>query len=114
MISKGGFLAYYRVSTGKQGKSGDRGARLTVKARAAGRAVLVARAQERASDLAATIKELQAAGCESLWAIAEGLEGRGIPAARGGKWSAVQVARLLDRAGLSRPFEPGVASAVGL
>jgi DNA invertase Pin-like site-specific DNA recombinase len=93
---------------------GDRGARLTVKARAAGRAVLMARAQERASDLAATIKELQAAGCESLRAIAEGLEGRGIPAARGGKWSAVQVARLLDRAGLSRPFEPGVANAVGL
>jgi DNA invertase Pin-like site-specific DNA recombinase len=93
---------------------GDRGARLTVKARAAGRAVLMARAQERASDLAATIKELQAAGCESLRAIAEGLEGRGIPAARGGKWSAVQVARLLDRAGLSRPFEPAVASAVGL
>ena len=93
---------------------GNRGARLTVKARAAGRAVLMARAQERASDLAATIKELQAAGFESLRAIAEGLEGRGIPAARGGKWSAVQVARLLDRAGLSRPFEPGVASAVGL
>jgi len=93
---------------------GDRGARLTVKARAAGRAVLMARAQERASDLAATIKELQAAGCESLRAIAEGLEGRGIPAARGGKWSAVQVARLLDRAGLSRPFEPAVASAAGL
>jgi DNA invertase Pin-like site-specific DNA recombinase len=93
---------------------GDRGARLTVKARAAGRAVLIARAQERASDLAATIKELQAAGCESLRAIAEGLEGRGIPAARGGKWSAVQVARLLDRAGLSRPFEPAVASAAGL
>jgi DNA invertase Pin-like site-specific DNA recombinase len=93
---------------------GDRGARLTAKARAAGRAVLMARAQERASDLAATIKELQAAGCESLRAIAEGLEGRGIPAARGGKWSAVQVARLLDRAGLSRPFEPAVASAVGL
>src|SRR5919201_780073 len=37
---------------------GDRGARLTAKARAAGRAVLMARAQERAS-----IKELQAAGC---------------------------------------------------
>jgi ABC-type uncharacterized transport system substrate-binding protein len=41
---------------------GDRGARLTVKARAAGRAVLMARAQERASDLAATIKELQELG----------------------------------------------------
>src|SRR5215472_8135339 len=92
---------------------GDRGARLTVKARAAGRAVLRARAQERASDLAATIKELQAAGCESLRAIAGGLEDRGIPAARGGKWSAVQVARLLGRAGLSRPFEHGVAGGLG-
>ena len=92
---------------------GDRGARLTAQARAAGRAVLQARAQERASDLAATIKELQAAGCESLRAIAEGLEDRGIPAARGGKWSAVQVARLLDRAGLNRPFETA-SVAVGL
>jgi hypothetical protein len=87
---------------------------LTVKARVAGRAVLVARAQERASDLAETIKELQAAGCESLRAIAEGLQDRGIPAARGGKWSAIQVVRLLDRAGLSRPFEPAVASAAVL
>jgi Recombinase len=45
-----------------------------------------------------TIKELQAAGCESLRAIAAGLEERGIPAARGGKWSAVQVSRLLEAA----------------
>jgi hypothetical protein len=50
-------------------------------------------------DLAPTIQELQAAGCESLRAIAPGLEERGIPAARGGKWSAVQVARLLEVAG---------------
>jgi len=28
-------------------------------------------------------------GCESLRAIAAGLEERGIPTARGGKWSAV-------------------------
>ena len=68
---------------------GDRGARLTAKARAAGRATLQERARSRAVDLAPTIKELQAAGCESLRAIAAGLEERGIPAARGGKWSAV-------------------------
>jgi hypothetical protein len=37
-----------------------------------------------------------AGGCESLRAIAAGLEERGIPAARGCKWSAVQVARLLE------------------
>ena len=79
---------------------------------AAGRAALQAKAQERAADLAATVKELEAAGAESLRAIAEGLEGRGIPAARGGKWSAVQVARLLDRAGLSRPFEASAGGGV--
>jgi hypothetical protein len=47
-------------------------------------------------------KELQATGCESLRAIAAGLEERGIPAARGGKWSAVQVSRLLEAAAARR------------
>jgi len=62
-----------------------------------------------------TVKELQAAGCESLRAIAAELEARGIPAARGGKWSAVQVSRLLARVNpstvqrISRPFD-GAAS----
>jgi DNA invertase Pin-like site-specific DNA recombinase len=90
---------------------GDRGARLTAKARAAGNAAQQARAQARASDLAETVKELQAAGCESLRAIAAELGARGIPAARGGKWSAVQVSRLLARVNpstvqrISRPFD---------
>src|SRR5438445_12497244 len=53
---------------------GDRGARLTAKARAAGRAAVQERVRNRAMDLAA--------GCESLRAIAAGLEERGIPAAR--------------------------------
>jgi DNA invertase Pin-like site-specific DNA recombinase len=90
---------------------GDRGARLTAKARAAGRAALQERARNRAAaDLTSTIKELQAAGRESLRAIAAGLEERGIPAARGGKWSAVQVARLLEDAGLQqRPFVEGAS-----
>jgi hypothetical protein len=42
-------------------------------------------ARAQSGDLAPTIKELQAGGCESLRAIAAGLEERGIPAARGGK-----------------------------
>jgi DNA invertase Pin-like site-specific DNA recombinase len=62
-----------------------------------------AKAEARAADLAPVVKELQAAGCESLRTIATGLDERGIPAAQGGKWSAVQVARLLEAAG--RPFE---------
>ena len=45
-----------------------------------------------------TIKELQAAGCESLRAIAAALNERGIPTARGGKWSSPQVLRVLEAA----------------
>jgi DNA invertase Pin-like site-specific DNA recombinase len=90
---------------------GDRGARLTAKARAAGRAALQAKARARAADLAPTIAELQADGADSLRAIAAGLEERGIPAARGGKWSAVQVARLMEAAG--RPFNGASANLVG-
>ena len=43
------------------------------------------KAARRAKSIAPVVKELQAAGCESLRAIAAGLDERGIPAARGGK-----------------------------
>jgi hypothetical protein len=50
------------------------------------------------SPTAPTIAEIQAAGATSLRAIAAALTDRGIPTARGrGEWSAVQVARVLDR-----------------
>jgi hypothetical protein len=62
-----------------------------------GRAAVQARARNRALDLAPIIQELQAAGCESLRAIAAGLEERGIPTPRGGSWSAVQVAHCWRR-----------------
>jgi len=87
---------------------GDRGARLTAKQRAAGRAALQAQARSRAQDLEPIIKELQATGAESLWAIAAGLDQRGVPAARGGTWSATQVARVLEIIG---PFGNAGASA---
>ena len=45
----------------------------------------------------------------SLRAIAAGLDERGIPAARGGQWSAPQVMWLLERAGI--PF--GVSAPSG-
>jgi hypothetical protein len=46
------------------------------------------------------IRELQAAGVTSLRAIAAELTQRGIPTPRGtGAWQAVQVQRVLDRAG---------------
>ena len=49
---------------------GDRGGKLTAKARKAGNDVNRAKAAQRAADLAPTIAELQAAGVTSLWAIA--------------------------------------------
>jgi hypothetical protein len=51
---------------------------------------------ERAADITPAIKQLQASSAVALPAIAAGLDERGIPAARGGKWSATQVMRLLE------------------
>lgn len=45
------------------------------------------------------IRELQASGATSLRAIAAGLNTRGIDAPRRGEWSAIQVKRVLDKAG---------------
>jgi hypothetical protein len=44
-----------------------------------------------------------------LRAIAAGLDERGIPAARGGKWSATQVMRLLED--IELPFESASVAA---
>jgi DNA invertase Pin-like site-specific DNA recombinase len=87
----------------KRGKvlGGFRGKVPTAKDRARSTEALQRKADARASDLAPTIAELQAAGKTSLRAIAEGLNELGIPTARGtGQWSATQVMRVLDR-----PFE---------
>jgi len=77
---------------------GDRGARLTNKARKAGAAAMASRAAARAADLMPTINELELRGITSRRAIAKALTEAGIPTARGtGQWSAVQVARVLER-----------------
>lgn len=84
----------------KRGKKlgGNRGVKPTAKMRAASAAALQQRASTRAADIAPVIAELQAAGKTSLRAIAAGLNEQGIPTARGaGEWSAVQVARVLER-----------------
>jgi len=62
---------------------GDRGARLSAKARAAGRAVVTDHANARARDLAPTIAEIQASGAKTLRAIADVLNAMKIPTARG-------------------------------
>lgn len=56
------------------------------------------RAAQRAADLAPILEEIQASGAGSLRSIAAELNKRGIPTARGSRWSAPQVSRLLARA----------------
>jgi DNA invertase Pin-like site-specific DNA recombinase len=69
--------------------------------RVQGRAKRSAIAAERAADLRPIIADVQASGAQSLRQIAARLNQRGIPTARGSKWSAVQVKRIFERAGLS-------------
>jgi hypothetical protein len=45
------------------------------------------------------IADLRSQGARTLRDLAAGLNARGIPTARGGTWSAVQVMRVLERAG---------------
>jgi DNA invertase Pin-like site-specific DNA recombinase len=56
-------------------------------------------AQRKAADLLPVIDAIKADGAVSLRQIAEGLNQRGIPTARGGEWSAVQVSRVVEYAG---------------
>src|SRR5689334_12774081 len=71
---------------------------LSAEARTRGTAVAVAKrkaaAADRAADLAPVITEIKAGGRTSLRAIAAELDARGIPAPRGGKWTAPPVMRL--------------------
>jgi hypothetical protein len=57
---------------------------------------MVAKADKRAADLLPVILPMKAGGV-SLRQIADGLTRCGIPAPRGGDWSAVAVKRVLDR-----------------
>jgi DNA invertase Pin-like site-specific DNA recombinase len=59
-------------------------------------AVRSAKAAKRSADLLPILREIQSAGPKSLRRIAADLNHRGIPAARGGEWSAVQVKRILS------------------
>ncbi|QGY03525.1 resolvase [Methylobacterium mesophilicum SR1.6/6] len=62
---------------------------------ARGRTQQARRAEERARDLAPMIAAARAEGAVSLRQIAASLNARGIPAARGGAWSAAQIQRVL-------------------
>jgi hypothetical protein len=95
-----------RPSLGRQGawREARRGSRghldtLAVQGAAASAAVRSAKRQARAVDLAPVIAEVRAAGASSLREIAAALDARNIPAARGGRWNAGQVKRVLETAG---------------
>ena len=55
-----------------------------------------ARRRQRAADLAPILAELRAQGITTQNGIAAALNARGVPTARGGAWSHVQVGRLLE------------------
>jgi DNA invertase Pin-like site-specific DNA recombinase len=76
---------------------GDRGniASVCRKGASASARVRGAEARRRAADLLPVIEAIKANGALSLRGIAEALNKRGIPTARAGKWSAVQVRRVL-------------------
>ena len=75
---------------------GFRGVHFTEEAREAGPAARQANAKARAADLAPIVAEIRGAGIVSLGGIARELTARGVPAARGGAWSSMQVSRLLE------------------
>lgn len=82
---------------------GDRGG-LTDDVRAKGRersaAVRSSAADKRAGDLRSVLAEIEASGAKSLRAVATALNERGIPSARGVRWSAQTVSELRDRLGV--------------
>jgi DNA invertase Pin-like site-specific DNA recombinase len=54
-----------------------------------------ANSRKRAADLLPVIRSIQAEGAVSLREVAQVMNERGIPAARGGEWSAMQVNRIM-------------------
>jgi hypothetical protein len=66
-------------------------------ARSAGHAAAMAGADAHAAAVLPAIRAAQAAGAKTLREIAAALDGRGITTARGGKWDATTVRKILRR-----------------
>ena len=84
------------VKLGGQRGSLDRMGRMAQKGNVVSAAVRRAASTKRNDDLLPVIDDIRAAGLTSPQQIADGLNQRGIAAARGGVWSAVQVRRVLS------------------
>jgi DNA invertase Pin-like site-specific DNA recombinase len=78
---------------------GDRGQVPSKRTHKAAQEAIQARVAARVADLAPTVRKLQASGATTLRAIAAGLNAEHIQTARGGRWNAEQVSRLLARIG---------------
>jgi hypothetical protein len=118
---RGKFVAYFRVSTDRQGKSGlgleaQRKAvldylnggswQLVQEFVEVEMAAVRANARQFAVNVLPIIEEIERAGITSHNAIAAKLNERNVRTARGGKWTHVQVGAVL------RPFEQSAAVAV--
>lgn len=66
-------------------------------AQAKGSASVARQADDFAANVLPVIREIQAAGAKPLRAIAEALNVRGVPTARGGRWEAATVRNVLAR-----------------
>jgi DNA invertase Pin-like site-specific DNA recombinase len=84
------------VRLGGQRGSLDRMEAMAKKGNAASAAVRQAACAKRNEDLLPVIEDIRGAGLSTPHEIADGLNERGITAARGGAWSAVQVRRILQ------------------
>lgn len=83
------------VKLGGQRGSRTRMSRMATKGARASALVRQRAATKRRDDLLPVIDELQANGAASLRALADGLNSAGFTSARGGRWSATQVRRIL-------------------
>jgi DNA invertase Pin-like site-specific DNA recombinase len=85
------------VALGGQRGSVGRMKRIGRKGNAASAAARSEAVAKRNQDLLPAIEDIRASGSTSPQKIADALNARGITAARGGAWSAVQVRRILER-----------------
>ena len=92
---------------------GFRGRAGTCNDLAKARAARTAKADRRASDLAATIHAIRSEGATSLGDFAAALNEQGITAPRGGDWRPAQVRRVLLRNDPARPKALNRTSCVG-
>ena len=73
-------------------------------------ASIKAGADQHAANVLPIIREAQKAGATTLRALAEALNARGIPTARGGAWHAMSVKNVLDRPSASETQTAGARS----